>query len=119
MIVTQQMAEKAAEQLDLGLFGLSEASVRIAFREAAKRMHPDKGGTMDEFVQLDRAKEVLLRWINRPMAEPVDPAIASDKCQPCKGTGRRVLRRGFRSMTMVCGSCRGTGERVPPEKVEE
>lgn len=119
-IVTRQMAEKAAFTMGVA-FGpaLDEAGVKERFRELAKQHHPDKGGCMDDFVQLDRSKEILLRWLARPQTEPADVSISSTRCPMCKGSGKRELRRGFRTMTMVCGTCRGMGELVRPEKVEE
>lgn len=118
-IVTRQMAEKAAQAMGVTLLSLDEAVIKDRYRVLAKQHHPDKGGCMDDFVQLDRSKEILLRWLARPKTEPADKSISSDKCPMCKGSGKRTLRRGFRTMTMVCGTCRGMGERVQPDKVEE
>lgn len=128
MIVTRQMAEQAA--LTLGFCHINGESqltrldaqvVQKAYRNLAKLLHPDTGeaANADRFVSVDRAKCVLLEWFKRKTFPPSDPSIAIEKCVACKGTGRRTLTRGFRSMTMVCGNCRGTGERLPPEKVEE
>lgn len=120
MTVSRQMAEAAARTLRMQLGDATEIMVTTAYKSMAKAYHPDMpGGDAAKFVEVDKAKCVLLLWLKRPKVAPVDPAISSEKCIPCKGTGRRTLRRGFRSMTMLCGSCRGTGERLPPEKVEE
>ena len=120
MVVSRQMAEDAARTLRMQLDDATEIMVTTAYKSMAKAYHPDvPGGDAAKFVEVDKAKCVLLLWLKRPKPVPVDPAISSEKCLQCKGTGRRRLQRGFRSMTMLCGSCRGTGERLPPEKVEE
>jgi DnaJ-class molecular chaperone len=121
MMISRQMAEQAVRDLDIEprLDLITEDVVQTAYRDSVKRYHPDKGGCMDDFVRVDRAKCLLLAWLQRPQAAPPDESISSEKCIACKGTGRRTLQRGFRSMTMVCGSCRGAGERLPPEKLEE
>lgn len=114
------MAEEAAQTLGgLDLASLSEPVLNKVYKDLAKRLHPDVGGDMRQFIEMDKAKCILALWLKRPQATPVDTSISSDKCLQCNGTGRRTLRRGFSSMTMVCGSCRGSGEHVAPEKVEE
>lgn len=121
MIVSHKMAAEAAATLGgLDLDTLSEPVLAKVFRDLAKSLHPDKGGDAAAFVAADRAKCVLQKWLERRAPEePADPAISSHTCPMCLGTGRRTLRRGFRSMTMICGTCRGHGELVATEKVEE
>lgn len=121
-VVTRQMAEKAAELMGLALDDpeFCETAVQRQFREKAKAAHPDGGGDAHQFVELDKAKCILVSWLARPVVKvAVDPAIASTRCPVCKGAGRRTIGRGFRTMTMVCGTCRGLGELVRPDKVEE
>lgn len=120
MIVTRQMAERAAATLGLELAVADAAMVQNRYRKRAMVLHPDKGGDAAAFVEADKAKCVLLAWLARPRAqETVDVSISSTTCPMCKGGGKRTLRRGFRTMTMVCGTCRGLGELVRQEKVEE
>lgn len=116
------MAEQAAVTLGgLDLATLSEAVVTKVFRDLAKTLHPDCGGDAKKFVEADRAKCILIRWLQRPQVAPpsLDDLIPSERCPMCGGTGRRTLQRGFHTMTMVCGTCRGLGELVRPDKVEE
>lgn len=123
MVVSRQMAEQAAVVLDVDMSapGFSEEVVQLAYRSRAKRYHPDKpGGDVAKFVEADKAKCILIKWLARPKAPPPpDASIPIDKCLQCAGAGRRKVQRGFRSMTIMCGACRGTGERLPPEKLEE
>lgn len=121
MIVSHKMAVEAAATLGgLDLDTLSEPVLTKVFRDLAKSLHPDKGGDAAAFVEADRAKCVLLKWLERRAPdEPASTAISSTQCPMCRGTGKRTLRRGFRTMTMMCGTCRGHGELVPTEKVEE
>ena len=121
MIVSHKMAAEAAAALGgLDLETLTEPVLTKVYRDLAKELHPDKGGDMHKFIEVDRAKCVLAGWLERrAKEEPADEAISSTTCPMCHGTGRRTLNRGFRSMTMICGTCRGHGEMVPPDKVEE
>lgn len=118
MMVTRQMADNALADLSIGvpLDHVTEELVQQSYRDAAKSAHPDCGGSMEAFVKVDRAKGVLVAWLKRPRPAPSDSSIATDTCLQCHGTGKRTLRRGFNTMTMMCGSCRGTGER--PEREE-
>lgn len=121
MIVSRQMAEQAARTLRMQLDDATEIMVNTAFKSMAKVHHPDReGGDAAKFVEIDKAKCVLLKWLARPKASPPpDANIPVNACLQCGGKGRRRVQRGFRSMTIVCGSCRGTGEQLPPEKLEE
>lgn len=121
MIVSRQMAEDAASVLRMQLDDATEIMVNTAYKSMAKVCHPDKpDGDAVKFMQIDRAKCILLKWLARPTpTPPPDAYIPIDACLQCAGKGRRTVQRGFRSMTIVCGSCRGTGERLPPDKVEE
>lgn len=121
MIVSHKMAVEAATTLGgLDLETLSEPVLTKVFRDLAKSLHPDKGGDARQFIEADRAKCVLLGWLERRAnGEPPSAAISSVACPMCHGSGRRTLRRGFHAMTMMCGTCRGHGEIVPNEKVEE
>jgi DnaJ-class molecular chaperone len=102
----------------LDLETLSEPVLTKVYRDLAKSLHPDKGGDAPQFMEADRAKCILLGWLERrAKEEPASAAISSTTCPMCHGSGRRTLRRGFHSMTMMCGTCRGHGEMVPPRKL--
>jgi DnaJ-class molecular chaperone len=122
VIVSHRMAVEAAATLGgLDLETLSEPVLTKVYRDLAKTLHPDKGGDAAAFVAADRAKCILQGWLERrtPPEEPASAAISSATCPMCHGSGRRTLRRGFHSMTMMCGTCRGHGEMIATEKVEE
>lgn len=122
MIVSRKMAEDAAKvmHLEFNPGGMTEQMVKDRYKVLAKELHPDKGGDPAAFVEADRAKCILLGWLERrAKEEPGEAAVSSNTCPMCHGTGRRTLRRGFRSMTMLCGTCRGHGELLPNDKVEE
>jgi DnaJ-class molecular chaperone len=118
MIVTRKMADAAwkvihevcveggaAPDWD---FPLCAGSVQAAYKFAAKRTHPDAGGSPEQFAAVDRAKHVLLEWLKRKEAKEVDHPIT--KCPKCEGSGVMVSQRGFKAMRMQCTACRGTGE---------
>jgi DnaJ-class molecular chaperone len=121
VIISRKMAEEAAVTLGgLDLDTLSVPVVTKVFKNLAKVLHPDKGGDAKQFIEASRAQCILLGWLARRAKEtPTSRAVSSTPCPMCHGSGRRTLRRGFRSMTMICGICRGHGELVPNEKVEE
>lgn len=119
-MVSRKMASDAASVLGLALDDtITVEAVRARYRDLAKTLHPDRGGDPAAFVAADRAKCILVLWAERPKPPPVDPAIAADVCPMCEGEGKRTLRRGFHTMTMVCGTCRGAGERLKAEKSDD
>lgn len=115
MIVTEKMAKEAWDLLRVSS-GLREdaefpyvaASVQVAYRYAAKNAHPDAGGTAEQFAAVDRAKHVLLAWLEKK-ARPVTPG-AGTKCQRCAGKGHVELQKAWRTMRVQCPTCRGTGD---------
>jgi DnaJ-class molecular chaperone len=85
------------------VLGLPESStadaVRARWKELRSELHPDRGGDAAEFDQALKAYEQALAAAEQPMA-----------CQPCGGTGRAEVRRGFSVTSVACGGCGGTGE---------
>ena len=55
------MSSTEAENI-LGLNPLTKDVINMAFKLKAKTMHPDKGGSTDEFNKLVKAKNTLLRF---------------------------------------------------------
>lgn len=109
MIVSRKMAEEAAALLDVHFGTLSEAAVNMNYRARAKAAHPDSPtGSAEAFVAVDRAKHVLLAWLERT---PERPTVgAGTVCSRCAGKGFVELHRGFRTMRAVCLACRGSGD---------
>eukprot|EP00435_Cladocopium_sp_Y103_P015141 s224_g3.t1 len=56
---------RAAKYLDVPL-DVEEVELRRAYRNAARRCHPDKDGSTEEFLRLNEALEVLISSISRP-----------------------------------------------------
>jgi hypothetical protein len=90
------------------LEGRNLTEITGAYRAAVKYTHPDRGGKMVDFVAVDRAKHLLAKWLERKPA--ADTTFRKVNCAPCGGRGRVTIRRGFASMTIVCGRCRGSGD---------
>lgn len=117
MIVTEKQAEEALIVLGTyagyapgnGLAQLDSESLKALARDAAKRAHPDAGGTSEDFVAVDRAKHILLRWLERQAQTKPKEAAHGEQCQQCGGTGSVQSRRGFKAMRVQCHPCRGTG----------
>jgi DnaJ-class molecular chaperone len=120
MIVTEKMAQEAWDVLrphtSLGqedirtAIGKPDAPeiIQHAYRQAVKVVHPDKGGTAEQFAAVDRAKHVLLAWLEKK-AKPTTPG-AGTKCQRCAGKGHVELQKAWRTMRVQCPTCRGTGD---------
>lgn len=53
----------AAQGLGVSVFGLTREAVQKAFREKAKTCHPDVGGSNEEMIGLNKAREILLKHI--------------------------------------------------------
>lgn len=95
---------------------LADVEVNAAFRVAATRAHPDKGGDTEGFVALDRAKHVLLNWLARQGDRGAEPPHGK-LCGVCAGKGYVESRRAWRTLKLQCTKCRGTGgEDVEHEK---
>ena len=91
----------------------SAGEVTASYRKAAANTHPDAGGTLEAFAAVDRAKHVLLKWLERQSKEA--PAkLEADHCPDCEGRGFvvRKAQRGFKTteLRIQCRKCRGTGE---------
>lgn len=122
MIKFQQIID-AASVFDMVPDEVTEETLNDAYRAKVKVVHPDKGGSAEEFVKVDRAKCILEEFLKvAEVKVKAPPEYKVAKCQNCNGRGRVELRRGFNSMNMVCGICHGTGEagyqpdRVPPDR---
>lgn len=70
---------------DLGVDrSASEADIRAAYRRAAKRAHPDAGGSREDFERVSRAKLVLLDPARRDRYDrdgTADDAPSNDEAQ--------------------------------------
>lgn len=117
MIVTDKMAEEAWALLreKAGLREDAELpyaapSVQVAFKAAAKNTHPDKGGTAEQFAAVDRAKCILLVWLEKREKRPPVTTGAGTVCTQCGGKGFVLSQRAWRAMRVQCPTCRGTGD---------
>jgi hypothetical protein len=115
VIVSRKMAEEACETLGWGKETLSgdgptTSGINAQFRTAAGAAHPDKGGTAEAFVALDRARHVLLAWLERQAEAPAPSHGGAAECPRCHGAGRIMMHRGVRQMPMQCPACQGNGE---------
>lgn len=115
MIVTENQARAACEIIFADMASdffevYTAADVNAAYRVKARDAHPDAGGSAEQFVQLDRAKHILLGWLKRRKVTTAKATAHAAKCKRCDGTGITSSHKGFRTMRMQCGACRGTGE---------
>lgn len=110
-MITRAKAEEAADELRLFLEdGLHQKTVLKAYKEMAKITHPDGGGSPEAFARVDWAKHALLKWLEMQDQEKGRSVFDIERCEPCNGTGRKRVQRGFKSWQVMCSTCRGTGE---------
>lgn len=76
----------------------TSAEVKARWRELCRLHHPDRGGNAVEFHELRQAYQ-----------QATALALAPKACQPCGGTGKTGVARGFASLQLSCPACGGTG----------
>lgn len=92
----------------------SAGEVTASYRKAAAHTHPDMpGGSVEAFARVDRAKHVLLKWLERQGSDG-PPKLQAERCPDCDGKGHVVRKgqKGFKvtELRVQCRKCRGTGE---------
>lgn len=70
----------------------SEDEIRRAYKRAAMRCHPDRGGDMAEFQRVKKAYEQLNK-------------VRKGRCPVCKGKGVVEKRHGFFVNRTNCPKC--------------
>jgi DnaJ-class molecular chaperone len=84
------------------LLGLPEAptleQVKQAWRLAAGKHHPDRGGDPALFDQLRQAYQDAMAEVARPKP-----------CSECGGRGKLKHAHGWAGIDLVCNHCNGTG----------
>ena len=84
-------------------FGLTpdatEKQVKAEWSKVAKRVHPDYGGTSEEF-------QVARSLYLSALAESQDPI----RCKSCGGSGYVRELQGWTSINIRCGRCKGSGK---------
>jgi len=126
MIVSRAKAVEAASVLGVELDTLTAESLKKAYRDAAKKCHPDHHGTalIQDWSRVSWANEVLGHWLKTHPSQDLVEApqiVVENACRACGGTGRvPVARSSFgRPLTMMCVLCEGTGEIIRREEASE
>ena len=74
------------------------AQVRTAYRKKAEKLHPDKGGDAQAFIQLNGVyRDAMIRC-----TKPIE-------CADCGGTGFTERVSGWRVARIICAVCGGRG----------
>lgn len=112
MIVNEKMAEEARAELEIAppLGNFDADFVQTMYKLRAMEHHPDRGGTTEKFIAIDRAKHVLLEWLKRQTPAATPDHGPRRKCHMCDGKGFVMSQRGWRQLRTSCGACRGTGD---------
>lgn len=113
MIVNEKQAREAADLLAFPSLGavVDADHVKEHYRTAAKGCHPDAGGSAEAFAAVDRAKHILLAWLEKP--QPAPTVHKKKACDYCGGlghvytSGRNIGSQGLRR---TCPKCRGSGD---------
>jgi len=84
--------------------GLSEdaspSEVKAAYKDLARKTHPDVGGDTKAFQELNKAYKEALKISQEPKY-----------CETCMGTGFVLEGSGFSMLSIVCSKCGGGGKR--------
>ena len=72
--------------------------VRLAYKQQAQQIHPDKGGTAEAFLKLREHYEAALLEASKPLT-----------CDFCHGKGHTIMGVGFSPIKMTCAHCGGSG----------
>lgn len=70
--------------------GATEKEIRAAYRQAAKRAHPDQGGSADEFRRLQAAADILLARAAERAASSAEGAYAEGDRTSAEGEWFKV-----------------------------
>lgn len=119
--VLRQWARIIDERWDLGplrVEGRTKAEVAEIYRAACKHSHPDMGGRLEDFAKVDRAKHVLLAWLERQADAPPPAHGGASQCPRCNGACHVLLYKGLRQMRVQCPTCQGNGEIYDERKPE-
>ncbi len=112
MIVNRNAAQQALTALCLSETPdtVEVDAVTSAYRSMAKGAHPDHGGTLEAFANIDRSKHILLEWIKRRSPAPQVTGCGAAKCPRCNGKGFESVQRGFTALRVQCPMCKGNGD---------
>ena len=105
---------------ELGLEpGVTEADVQARYKELAKKVHPDMGGSAEEFQRLQALRDKALDEVAfgsslakaRLQLDALREAARGTVCPRCDGSGYSMRRQiGFRELKTICRLCRGRGK---------
>lgn len=80
-----------------------------AWRAAAWKLHPDRGGNAGEFAEASRAYAILRDPKARASYDAAQ-SLFTDCCALCSGEGVILKQRGFTVKTKIkCTTCGGSG----------
>lgn len=124
MIVSEKQAREAwdvlrhfcpVQYIQDGWLGVGLPTEKVVvtgmYRGAAMATHPDKGGDPENFARVDRAKHVLIAWLERP--QPVSQDHKKKPCDYCGGNGHVYTAGrapGSQGLRRTCPKCRGSGD---------
>lgn len=81
--------------------------LNAAYRQVARRAHPDLGGSADDIALVNSVMAVLRDPIQRRRYDQGLDFLLT-KCKDCSGRGRSVVWKGH-SVLETCQTCKGRG----------
>jgi len=110
-VANRQQAELAAEVMGVSLDGLTSKLLGAAYKEQIRIHHPDAGGEHEDFIRLQQAKGVLVKWLDGSSGlfsgsssghGPASSSPSHGGCSVCGDKGYVTVTRGFTTVRRQC-----------------
>lgn len=85
----------------------SQAEIRAAMLHEARLHHPDRGGSLERMVLINKAYDTLTDDYRGTMYRAA--LMSFPECEACGAAGFRKIRKGYETTKATCLACHGSG----------
>lgn len=107
------LTDEEMEQHDATILCMTAEKLTALYRTVARKVHPDMGGNPNDFVNADRAKCILERYLAQPAPAVQSVEHKKKDCGYCQGKGHVTTssgRPGAPGLRRTCPQCKGSGD---------